>query len=171
LEIIKERVYASELTPGRASALRVLDESFAVLLRLFAPFVPHICEELWSYRYSGGVGLERSVHRSPWPLEGELKEIPPPIDSVSYDLALGGLAEARRVKALTKRSVKWPVQELLLKSPRPVSRAAEEALQDIRFAAVAERILVEVVPELSEPCWLVRLAEKDGGETHPCVSE
>jgi len=44
---------------GATPALR---EGAGVLIRLLAPFAPHITEELWSLR-----GGESSVHEQPWP--------------------------------------------------------------------------------------------------------
>jgi leucyl-tRNA synthetase len=41
---------------------RLLSEILSVLLRLLAPFVPHITEELWSI-----TGRSGSVHQAPWP--------------------------------------------------------------------------------------------------------
>ncbi|CAF0696401.1 valine--tRNA ligase [Candidatus Methylacidithermus pantelleriae] len=159
LEIIKERVYSREWTAGRGSALRVLDTCFSILLRLFAPFLPHLCEELWSYRYAESHGRRRSIHTSPWPTVEELEGFPYPCEAGSYEFALQGLSEVRKSKALAKRSVKWPVRDLVVRLPKPLPDPVQEAVKDIQFAAVAERISVEIVPDLVEPQWVVHLAE------------
>lgn len=41
---------------------RIPTASFEILVRLLAPFVPHIAEELWV-----GLGKKGSVHTAPWP--------------------------------------------------------------------------------------------------------
>lgn len=42
-------------------------ESISALLRLLAPFVPHITEELWT----SVIDAEQSVHKQPWPVYDE----------------------------------------------------------------------------------------------------
>ena len=40
----------------------IIDEAFSILIRLLAPFAPHLAEELWSI-----LGGEQSVHQQIWP--------------------------------------------------------------------------------------------------------
>lgn len=46
LELIKARVYNSENKKSQQSAIFTLSHVLKALLRLFAPFIPHVCEEL-----------------------------------------------------------------------------------------------------------------------------
>lgn len=46
LELIKARVYNSENKKSQQSAIFTLSHVLNALLRLFAPFIPHVCEEL-----------------------------------------------------------------------------------------------------------------------------
>jgi leucyl-tRNA synthetase len=50
----------SELPPGNSPW--IWSECVGVLLRLLAPFTPHMSEELWQQ-----IGQEESVHLEPWP--------------------------------------------------------------------------------------------------------
>ncbi len=67
LELVKGRRYDSAGDPGgAASVCRALRLSMSVLQRLFAPFLPFVAEEVWSWWQTG------SIHLAPWPDAPEL---------------------------------------------------------------------------------------------------
>ncbi|MCU7726674.1 valine--tRNA ligase [Actinoplanes sp. KI2] len=101
IELVKERAYASG--PAADSARAALAAGLSVLLRLFAPVLPYVTEEVWSWWRYG------SVHRSTWPTRYELTRVAPEGDVGLLDLAGEALRQVRRAKSDRKLSMKAEV--------------------------------------------------------------
>ncbi len=98
IEHVKRR--RSEDTPEAASATAGCVLALDVMLRLFAPFLPFVTEEVWSWWRDG------SVHRAAWPSESEIAEalggaLDPAASDVSV-LASEVTAVIRRERSLKK---------------------------------------------------------------------
>jgi valyl-tRNA synthetase len=100
LELSKARAYA-----GDASALGALLQSMLVVLRLFAPILPFITEEVWNSQSDEPI----SIHTSKWP---SVDEIPEGEDDGTFELATTVLAQIRRAKSEAKVSIKYPIERL-----------------------------------------------------------
>ncbi|MGH9176859.1 MAG: class I tRNA ligase family protein, partial [Vicinamibacterales bacterium] len=102
LELVKSRRYGDHGEAGARSANRAMQAALSVLVRLFAPYLPFVTEEVWSWSHSG------SVHRAAWPSANDL------VGASSADTAAAGtlnaaiavLGEVRRAKSEAKRPLK-----------------------------------------------------------------
>nr|WP_221375615.1 valine--tRNA ligase [Actinoplanes polyasparticus] len=101
IELVKERAYATG--PAAESARAALASGLSVLLRLFAPFVPYVTEEVWSWWRYG------SVHQATWPTTYELTRVAGEGDASLLDLAGDALRQVRRAKSDRKLSMKAEV--------------------------------------------------------------
>jgi valyl-tRNA synthetase len=125
LELVKNRAYAGG--PGGASAVAALREALSILLRLFAPFLPFVTEEVWSWWQDG------SVHRAPWPT--------PPSGSGGgsgelLDLAGWALGQIRKAKSDAKTSMRAAVASAVVRESAARLALLREAAPDLAEAGV-----------------------------------
>ncbi|HEX9068344.1 MAG TPA: valine--tRNA ligase, partial [Ktedonobacterales bacterium] len=65
LELAKARLYDATLT-GHDGARHTLRLALSTVLRLFAPFLPHVTERIWGELFAARDG-QPTIHRAPWP--------------------------------------------------------------------------------------------------------
>lgn len=110
IELAKPRTYDEDLTEGRLSAAATLRLMHRTLIRMFAPFIPFITEEIWRWAYSDDADMHTSVHRSPWPTLAEFAGIPEPKSARVWPLTLQVVEAVRKAKAEANLSIKAPVK-------------------------------------------------------------
>ncbi|MCK4305256.1 MAG: valine--tRNA ligase [Candidatus Eisenbacteria sp.] len=148
LELAKPRTYEEELTRGRLSAASTLRLAHRALVRMFAPFLPFLSEEIWHWCYTSDADMHPSVHRSPWPTLAELAVVPAPSESGLYAATREVIEAIRRIKAEGNRSMKAPVRQVIITARTATLKALEPALDDIsRMLHIGSVESVEGVPE------------------------
>ena len=75
LEMIKSRVRDESDPAARDSAIITLRFAMGIILRLLAPILPHITEEVWSWALSKSTGYP-SIHKAPYPTAADFAAIP-----------------------------------------------------------------------------------------------
>ena len=137
LELVKARAYG-ESAGDQQSALFAISQCLDALLRLFAPFVPHITEELYSNLFEDTYRGYGSIHaRGMWPKA----------ENYAYDAQAERAGQAavdilnviRKAKSEASVSIKAPVAEVYIAANDGAPNwASVEA--DIKAAGNAARI-------------------------------
>ena len=109
LELVKQRAYGASGPGAAGSAVGALRAAVDVMLRLFAPFLPYVTEEVWSWWREG------SVHRAEWPSADELAGAGAGGDPEVYRVAAAVLTEVRKVKALARVSLRVPAERVTVR--------------------------------------------------------
>ncbi|WP_326637946.1 valine--tRNA ligase [Nonomuraea fuscirosea] len=128
LELVKARAYESG--PASASAHAALRQALDVLLRLFAPFLPFVTEEVWSWWRDG------SVHHASWPAV-ERGTGDPAVLSVASEV----LGQVRKAKSEAKLSMRAEVSRLTVWAPD--AELVRQAQDDLCAAGNVEEFVLE----------------------------
>ncbi len=155
LELVKARRYGDFGADGAASANSAMLVALDTLLRLFAPYLPFVTEEVWSWWRPG------SIHRAEWPAGAQVVA---PIGGADTDaLAVreatqAALSDVRRIKSMLRRPVKAVIGRAVLpravEGLRPAARDFQAAthIRDLQFDDVGEPQLEFVdEPVTSDP--------------------
>jgi valyl-tRNA synthetase len=133
LELVKERAYGSQGEAAASSARAALRKALDVQLRLLAPFLPFVTEEVWSWWRSG------SIHLAGWPEVAELPEVGNPLLLEDVAAALMGI---RGAKSTAKVSMKTEISRAEFTGPAESLERLREIEADLRAVG---RITGEVV--------------------------
>jgi valyl-tRNA synthetase len=164
LELVKGRRYDPDpdVSASVSLALRV---SMSVFQRLFAPFLPFVCEEVWSWWQPG------SVHRAAWPLADELAAAASAgegggareaeREAMALEITADVLREVRKAKSQARRKMRAPVARVLVRDTPARLAALKLGAGDLREAGSIELIESEAAEELSVE---VELAAEEAAE-------
>lgn len=133
LELVKARVYGE--TGDAAAQLSARTTIYFVLeavLKLFAPIMPHLTEELYATLYESRYAQHGSIHaRGQWPVVTDYV-----VDAnadAAGQMAVGLLTAVRKAKSLASVSLKTPVTKFVVVSDKMLPTSLQ---QDLASAAV-----------------------------------
>jgi len=129
LEIIKDRIYNNK--KGKESAQYVLHEAFLTVIKLLAPIMSHITEELYQI-YFKKEEKKKSIHISEWP-KFDKKMIDDKIDAVG-DKFVEILKEVRMAKSKAQKSMKAEISMTLEKKDFDLLKDVIEDLKSVTSA-------------------------------------
>ncbi len=136
LEIVKKRLYSDDDKTGKQSAQYALYRVIYGSLRLFAPVLVHVTEELYQAIFRRSEGHE-SLHLAPWPNPGFMDE-----EALKYgDMSLLIIEEARKFKSLSSLSMAAPLKTLEVSAPAADLTGLSRFQDDLMNVTRAENIL------------------------------
>ena len=131
LELVKGRAYGAGGDEGTESARSTLAIAIKAIVQLFAPFLPYVAEEVWSWFGEG------SVHRSSWPAAPEIRDWTSVSDDAGLFLSAGQVLSAiRKVKTAAQVSMKAEVASVQVVGPAATLAGLETVESDLRNAGV-----------------------------------
>lgn len=152
LEICKDRLYNPEKrgSKQRLSAQFALYHSILSILKMLAPIMPFITEEIF-HAYFMEKEHVKSIHTSQWPLFD--KKLIDEQAEQAGDLFINVLQDVRRAKSEAKKSLKEPVSELIIEGKIPVNMFSKIE-QDLQAATHAVKIFYKQLSKDSEADFL-----------------
>jgi len=152
LEIVKNRLYKPEIygDAQRLSGQMTLEYILKRILQMYAPFLPFITEEIYSWRkeWSGQEGNDtyNSLHKTSWPefdktLENKDAE-------KSGELARELISSVRKFKSDNQVSQKHEVIELRIKCSEEEKEKIVAVIKDIQMTISAKEINFEAFEEM-----------------------
>ena len=160
IELVKQRARNEKDNDGRASAVATLRLALNTILRMFAPFVPTITDEVWSWTFADETNCP-SIHQAPWPTTGHMPEpqrqnistiperyqlepVTPPDDTRSFQTACKAIAAVRKAKHEAKIGLGRPVASLTISASEPLLEQLKPVQNDIANAGGAPQITLDI---------------------------
>jgi valyl-tRNA synthetase len=138
LELVKGRRYGDQGADLAASANGALLTALSAMLRLFAPFLPFVTEEVWSWWREG------SVHKAAWPTAEEVLASCGQVEDRSGMEALrfasDVLGAIRKKKSEEQRPLKTPVAVAVIRAPAALLALLPAVEADLRASGLIQRL-------------------------------
>jgi valyl-tRNA synthetase len=134
VELAKQRAYGSMGDARADSARATLVLALDALLRLFAPHLPFVTEEVWSWWRDG------SVHQAAWPDADVLRTAAADGVPAVFEVAAEVLGAVRKAKTERQRSLRTEAERVVVRDEPARLALLRAALDDVREAAHARKL-------------------------------
>jgi valyl-tRNA synthetase len=147
VELVKTRAYDgaapgeaidpnAPCSPAAASARAALTLALDTFLPLFAPVLPFSTEEVWSWYAEG------SIHHTPWPTSGPLREAAAGADPAIIVAAGAALGALRKIKSDAKVSQRTAIMSVDLLVPEGQMEHVNASKRDVMAAGRVQSMQV-----------------------------
>lgn len=130
LELVKARAYGEYGERRGESARHALRFALSTVQRLFAPFLPFVSEEAWSWWH------DDSIHVAPWPQSDSLRLAAANIGADTSTVAADALSVVRRKKSENKRKLRTPVVSASFAGSPSQLAMLDEVIDDVKAAGM-----------------------------------
>ena len=131
VELVKSRAYGDD--EGAQSAKSALAQALSVILRLFAPIIPFVTEEVWSWWQEG------SVHRQTWPVSAQIR--PADADARVLILATQAIGAIRKAKSEAKVKGSAEIAAVTVTAGETDAKVLSQASEDVAAAGRAAKLI------------------------------
>jgi valyl-tRNA synthetase len=141
VELVKGRAYGAAGPEAAGSAQATLRHALSTVLRLFAPHLPFVTDEISGWWQDG------SVHVQPWPTPSGAPAAA--ADPLVFEVAADVLGAVRRAKSDAQVSLRADVARVLVADTAERLAALAEAEADVREAGRVAGVETKPADELS----------------------
>ncbi len=156
VELVKTRAYGTDDPAASLSARVALSRALSTLQRLFAPILPFVTEEVWSWWQTG------SIHLAPWPTSQELiTGLVQGPDEAFLDVICETISLIRRSKTEAKVSQRAVVESVTITASSEAVAAITTGWTDIENAGSVTNWTSKVVEDAKITVTVVLAAPVD----------
>ena len=143
LELVKNRAYGGRGEAASNSTRATLETALTTYLKLFAPFLPFVTEEVWSWWQDG------SLHRSAWPDAEALRHSAGNVQAQVTEIAAAALREIRRIKSDAKVRLATPIITATIHDTADRIAVLSQVAEDLADAGRCRELCFAEAAELS----------------------
>lgn len=159
IELVKDRARADDemMAQRRTSAVATLRLGLSVILRLFAPTLPYVTEEVWSWAFARQTGIP-SIHSAPWPNANDFGGVPSPARAGAFATATEALRAINRAKSIAGVSLARPATTITLVCNAATKRHLEAVVTDLSMTAKASELCIRTSETLPDDTFEIPIA-------------
>jgi valyl-tRNA synthetase len=142
IELAKGRLKSGFGEDGAGpSAAATLHRALNVLLRLFAPVLPFITEEVWSWRFTEAAGAAASIHLASWPCDQDFNGFPEVKNRGCFKTVVAVMHRINKLRTNHKLLYKEELDSFAISGHE--FEQIKTILNDIRFACRVRKIVLK----------------------------